>query len=177
MGHNIASVGFTEALNLVISPKIGEKLAGYTYASIVMLGNADISERLIDAIKNDISACELPSVKGDNIMLITSLALNCLSTVAGPNMLKQLQPAVVKFILVSEIFIIYLLLIVLLVYFIAHIDVLTPLHALTGCQGEYVTFTEKESHVVHVAFFSFITRRFSSCAVECASFTLAGAIA
>lgn len=120
LGHKIAAVGFSEALNLVSSSKLGEKLTvslaefpqlavcelarnaklqGYTYASIVMLNAADLSSSIIECLKLDIhSGKELPM----------TLALNCISTVAGKNILTQLQGPIANFVLLRYFIYMYI---------------------------------------------------------------------
>lgn len=63
---------------------------GYTYASIVMFNGADLSSSIIECLRADIaSGKELPM----------TLALNCVSTVAGPNILAALQAPIANFVL------------------------------------------------------------------------------
>ena len=65
-------------------------LQGYTYASIVMLNTADLSSSIITCLKNDVhSGKELPM----------TLALNCISTVAGRNTMTELQSPIANFVL------------------------------------------------------------------------------
>eukprot|EP00048_Salpingoeca_helianthica_P015550 m.227341 g.227341 ORF g.227341 m.227341 type:complete len:447 (+) comp17192_c0_seq1:84-1424(+) len=94
LGHKIAVVGFSEALNLVASAKLREKLTGYLYFSIVMLNTADLTSSVIECMRQDVC--------GRN-ELVTSIALNCIAIVAGPNILGILQPTIANFLVLSEI--------------------------------------------------------------------------
>lgn len=94
LGHKIAAIGFSEALNLVASTKLREKLAGYLYFSIVMLNSADLSSSVIDCMRGDI---------GGRNELTCALALNCIGIVAGRNIMSQFQPPIANFVLLSEV--------------------------------------------------------------------------